>query len=81
MNQVILNIFPDWHVTYPGSIAIERSCFWFMELRANIVDKVCCFSTKQDKSPETRPYGSVLLECPCVWGEIGADGTGRVLGC
>lgn len=37
-------------------------------------------STKQDKPPETGPYGSILLECPCVWGEVGADGTGRVLG-
>lgn len=45
------------------------------------MNKVSCFSVEQDRPSETRPYGNILLECPCIWVEVGADGTGRVPGC
>lgn len=50
-----------------------------MILRTERLNKVSCLSTEQDKPLETGPYGFILLECPCVWDKVGADGTGRVL--
>lgn len=62
------------------SISTAKLFCRIVVLRTERLNKVYCYLAKQNKLPETRPYGSILLECPCVWGEVGADGTGRVLG-